>query len=355
MLKIFILLFISSPLWAMEISGNIDLKDDWQPVVFLAALNSPEDLFVASPDFVIAETFIQPDGSFNLKTQAVSEDLMFYRLYLVRGDYSSLEFNTNANKNYLHLLLNRNSLLKINAVVENNALQVLSLSGSEECQAINDFDKRYTEKRKQLSGQLTRAKSNFLTHELELYIRNYTNEAKNALVGLYALYHIEGKDTDFLRNSEFYFNFEERLNKDYSGTVHTQAYSELLKGLVGFREFVCEMPGVQPKWKDRLILIEAIVIFLLLVVLVWVLRKLKKDRNKGDESLVRERLYEGLTSKQQEILKLLAQGKTNKEIAQELFVELSTVKTHINNVYRQLGVGSRQEAASFYLHLKKVL
>jgi DNA-binding NarL/FixJ family response regulator len=49
----------------------------------------------------------------------------------------------------------------------------------------------------------------------------------------------------------------------------------------------------------------------------------------------------------------LGEGKTNKEIAQELFVELSTVKTHINNIYRQLNVGTRKEASAYIRNLKK--
>jgi len=40
---------------------------------------------------------------------------------------------------------------------------------------------------------------------------------------------------------------------------------------------------------------------------------------------------------------LILQGKSNKEIANELFISLSTVKTHITNIYNKLKVSSRQE------------
>ena len=40
---------------------------------------------------------------------------------------------------------------------------------------------------------------------------------------------------------------------------------------------------------------------------------------------------------------LILQGKTNKEIANELFISLSTVKTHITNLYGKLNITSRQE------------
>jgi NarL family two-component system response regulator LiaR len=51
------------------------------------------------------------------------------------------------------------------------------------------------------------------------------------------------------------------------------------------------------------------------------------------------------------VLKLLARGKANKQIARELFVAVSTVKTHVNNLYRKLGVGSRTQAALYAAHI----
>ena len=56
-------------------------------------------------------------------------------------------------------------------------------------------------------------------------------------------------------------------------------------------------------------------------------------------------LTEKLTQKEMDILLLIAKGKSNKEIAAMNFVEISTVKTHINNLYNKLGVSNRREAA----------
>jgi NarL family two-component system response regulator LiaR len=64
-----------------------------------------------------------------------------------------------------------------------------------------------------------------------------------------------------------------------------------------------------------------------------------------------EALTEPLTERETEVLKLLARGKANKQIARELFVAVSTVKTHVNNLYRKLGVGSRTQAALYAAHI----
>jgi DNA-binding CsgD family transcriptional regulator len=54
----------------------------------------------------------------------------------------------------------------------------------------------------------------------------------------------------------------------------------------------------------------------------------------------------GLTPREREIVFLVAAGKTNAQIAAELWVTPSTVKKHLENVYQKLGVSSRAAAAT---------
>jgi DNA-binding NarL/FixJ family response regulator len=57
-----------------------------------------------------------------------------------------------------------------------------------------------------------------------------------------------------------------------------------------------------------------------------------------------------LTTRELEVLRLVAAGSTNGEIAQKLWVTEQTVKFHLSNVYRKLEVGNRTEA-SRYAHV----
>jgi DNA-binding NarL/FixJ family response regulator len=54
----------------------------------------------------------------------------------------------------------------------------------------------------------------------------------------------------------------------------------------------------------------------------------------------------GLTSREAEVLSLVAAGKTNREIGTELFVSEKTASVHVSNILRKLGVSSRVDAAA---------
>ncbi len=57
--------------------------------------------------------------------------------------------------------------------------------------------------------------------------------------------------------------------------------------------------------------------------------------------------HEQLTSREMEVLLLIAQGKTNQEIAEELFISLKTVKVHVSNILAKLDVQDRTQAVIY--------
>jgi two-component system, NarL family, response regulator LiaR len=57
--------------------------------------------------------------------------------------------------------------------------------------------------------------------------------------------------------------------------------------------------------------------------------------------------HEELTSREMEILMLMAQGKANQDIADELFIALKTVKTHVSNILSKLNVQDRTQAVIY--------
>lgn len=64
-----------------------------------------------------------------------------------------------------------------------------------------------------------------------------------------------------------------------------------------------------------------------------------------------EQSSEALTDRETDVLRLLAQGKSNKEIAQQLNIGEQTVKTHVSHVLNKLGVPSRTQAALYAVRI----
>jgi DNA-binding NarL/FixJ family response regulator len=64
-------------------------------------------------------------------------------------------------------------------------------------------------------------------------------------------------------------------------------------------------------------------------------------------TLMPRQFYDGLTEREVEILRLLADGLANKQIAYRLRVSDKTVRNHISNVYRKLGISDRTQAVLY--------
>ncbi len=59
-----------------------------------------------------------------------------------------------------------------------------------------------------------------------------------------------------------------------------------------------------------------------------------------------EPLLESLTPREHEVLALVTQGRTNRQIAAELYIAVGTVKRHTHSIYAKLGVSDRRQAVA---------
>ena len=108
---------------------------------------------------------------------------------------------------------------------------------------------------------------------------------------------------------------------------------------------------LQYKWiflKNSTDLYVGIIAVLFLAVGLWAGNKLygKKGAARNEPFEVSEAAIAklGITPRELEVLQLMAQGHSNQQIAEQLFVSLNTVKTHISNVLSKLNAARRTQA-----------
>ena len=149
-------------------------------------------------------------------------------------------------------------------------------------------------------------------------------------------------DEYFDQNLAFYNNFGDRLQRELPQSIYTKNY--LLKV-----KYYANEDSSLPNWAKILLTLAALSLIGLLVLLnqyksrIAILEKQARE-NAAIPKEPELSISQILTQKENEILQLISEGKSNKEIAASLFVELSTVKTHINKIYSKIGVTNRKEA-----------
>jgi len=95
-----------------------------------------------------------------------------------------------------------------------------------------------------------------------------------------------------------------------------------------------------------------IIAFIFLVVGIYFGSKLGNKKNsevtiqESNSTILNSSIETDLSTRELEVLLNVANGLSNKELAEKLFVSLNTIKTHTANIYSKLGVKSRTQAIS---------
>lgn len=75
-----------------------------------------------------------------------------------------------------------------------------------------------------------------------------------------------------------------------------------------------------------------------------VLRRSVRQKEISQDVIQSQAPIELLTSKEKEVLQMVAKGESNKQIADKMFVKEVTVKTHLNSIFKKLKVANRTQA-----------
>lgn len=173
-------------------------------------------------------------------------------------------------------------------------------------------------------------------------LQQYGEQLQEPLAELYSFAFLSDRSNDLygfylqdLRTNPYYDNLLNRLKEKYPEAPYTKQYEA---ELVSDKYLINVHTKTPLPWWVWLAIIFALVS---LFANFYFFKKVKK-------LVVKQNGKASLTQQENKVLDLILEDKTNKEIASELFVSVSTVKTHINNVYKKLEVSSRKEVKELH-------
>jgi DNA-binding CsgD family transcriptional regulator len=140
-----------------------------------------------------------------------------------------------------------------------------------------------------------------------------------------------------LKTNSYYDELLERLQNTYPNSSYTKQYEEELTS----DKFIVFSSEEKSSFNWSYLWIGLLVASTLLN--LWFLISAKKKKSQQHVDATAQ-----LTRQEQNVLDLLLGDNTNKDIAEVLFVSVSTVKTHVNNVYKKLNVNSREKLKSLF-------
>lgn len=299
------------------IKGTLALDSIWAPKVYLSSIDSFKELYTMSSSMIIAEAPIDPQGNFAFDISYLPEEDKIYRIHISKknGPAASLIIGGDE-ENHLFLVANGRTSIHLEKQAYNTIAET-QISGYNPAVLIHKVYKIASLKDStQLGGSYM--KSEFMTNVIEERLRTVADTTTHPLVSLFALH-----KSNFKNNLSSNIGFYEA----YLGKWETQES-------LYFKEFRKEL-NLKAKNTTWIYVIISISAFILGVI---VQKLFKKNSFNKTNSL------QSLSIQERKIFEEIKKGKSNKEISETFNIGVSTVKTHVSNIYAKLNIKSRKEA-----------
>lgn len=318
-----------------NISGYLDSKGE-NKTVYLSLLRYDEESLISNEQ-VLFSTQTDSTGYFEIKGKLLSGRNKLYRIHSNYDEISDgLQLSTDDKKKNFHNFIfsntdtiyfpNKKTVWFDHSKNTNLADDEWRKSLNYERNLQNEFAKT------QNAEAIIQTEKDFI-NELKFYCKD---SLSHSLVKLLAFSHmkksIKDLKKDFENDSDFYYSIENSLNQYYSETSYYLQFQEEISKLS------ISIINQKFKFHKNLNYFLGIILLVLFMSLLFLLKKLK---GKKKQEIINE--VSILTNQEKKVAKLICNGMSNKEIATNLFISPSTVKTHIRNLYSKLEISNREQ------------
>lgn len=324
--------------------GQLTLSPELDSTLYLSLVDDYRDILTIKPEDIIARTRPAADGTFRFSGDFLPPGEHIYRLHFSFDslDPSGYVYDLAGGHNFILFTASPNDTLQFFS--EGDQRLFAGVEGSSTAGswlALDSLRRHIFATVPELTAVTNR----------ELLLRQYFNRMKSfsteqalspanrlitmELLALSQTYRRFRKD-DFRIDPSFYRKLEDDLTT--SASSYLSRYQEELAGL--------DETGkpTAPSLLWLVILLGATTLFFAgLSGWLW-----RRNRELGRSAEEQADPFAELTPQELRITELIAAGQTNSQIAETLFISLSTVKKHINHIYGKMGVADREKLKELY-------
>lgn len=325
-----------------EFSGQIDI-DHWEGEVYLSIVKDYRKLSGIYPEQIINKTSPDSSGYFKFSGNNLSLQNNMYRIHI---DSCPEEIKDAAhftghclNSKEVLFVANNNDTISLPFTFDQEIFCSVT-STNEKANAFIKIDSLKELMRYEFSSYRSQANWDLNTKKWFEKFQEYGQQLDEPLAELYAYAFLSDRSRDVytyylqdLDRTDYYQGLLTRLNSKYPN----QPYTEQFKKELSADYFLIRKP--EKASTSNWIYILGVLLSLSLFTNAYFLFFKRKKAPQENTSL---------TKQEQKVLDLILQNRTNKEIASEIFVSVSTVKTHINSIYKKLHVSNRDEVKELH-------
>ncbi|WP_109852537.1 response regulator transcription factor [Aquimarina sp. AU58] len=360
--KIIIVLFFLTGQWLLaqyEISGKLSNYDSlWTNEIYLSYF-APDGYGynMMSEDQIINSDILDEQGNFKIKGNSLPDHNSIVRLHL--GSEKSKYTLSMRPINHIHMILNNQSKIYVEARDFSSAPLKYNVSGD-----FSDQNEKIKELEVLLSNINTLRNENYsktgygkelLSFKRNQDIRNFCLSNNYPLVDFLAMENTN-LEKEYLKNPVFYESLLQKMKQSKEGpSPYINSFEEEL-AIIKLKN---NMQKTNPEVIHYMIITGILAI--IVVALIGYILYLKKSSIAIKVNSYKERrgvanskiLIEQLNKREKQILELIIKEYQNKEIATELHLEISTIKTHLSKMYQKLKVKDRTHAKKRFGHILK--
>ncbi|WP_461305016.1 helix-turn-helix domain-containing protein [Aureisphaera sp.] len=337
-----IICFLTGPaLWAQyQFSGKVN-SENLDGRIYLSVVEDYRKMSGVYPEQILNETQADSLGYFQFNGNNLPDENRMYRIHIDNCNEEEERVNHFTghcpNSKEIVFVANNHTELMLPFSFENEMFCEV-VSPNEQSKALLKIDSLKNDMRFAFSTYRSEANRKLNSKKWFSILQQYGEQLQEPLAELYSYAFLSDRSNELygyyledLKKNTYYDNLLVRLQEKYPDSPYTQQYAAELQS---DRYLIAQHAKSElPWWFWLLTTISA----LSLLGNYYFFKKNKKLVRKDSSK-------SNLTQQENKVLELILQDKSNKEIASQLFVSVSTVKTHINNVYKKLNVSSREEA-----------